>query len=71
MDTAKTVQWKIRESQREQTHRAFAKKLGILIGSLACLENTLQNATLRTIEKISRVNRIGANSRLAQAVRSR
>jgi transcriptional regulator with XRE-family HTH domain len=54
MDTAKTVQRKIRESQGEQTHRAFAKKLGISIGSLARLKNTPQNATLRTIEKISR-----------------
>jgi transcriptional regulator with XRE-family HTH domain len=49
-----TVQRKIRESQGEQTHRAFAKKLGISIGSLARLKNTPQNATLRTIEKISR-----------------
>jgi transcriptional regulator with XRE-family HTH domain len=54
MDTAKTVQRKIRESQGEQTHRAFARKLGISIGSLARLKNTPQNATLRTIEKISR-----------------
>ncbi|HET9167760.1 MAG TPA: helix-turn-helix transcriptional regulator [Candidatus Angelobacter sp.] len=53
MDTAKTVERKIRESQGEQTHRAFAKKLGISIGSLARLKNTPQNATLRTIEKIS------------------
>jgi|GEM_PF-1716550 len=54
MDTAKTIQRKIRESQGEQTHRAFAKRLGISIGSLARLKNTPQNATLRTIEKISR-----------------
>jgi len=54
MDTAKTVQRKIRESQGEQTHRAFAKKLGISIGSLARLRNSPQNATLRTIEKIAR-----------------
>jgi hypothetical protein len=42
MDTLKTVQRKIRESQGEQTHRAFAKKLGISIGSLARLKNTPQ-----------------------------
>jgi transcriptional regulator with XRE-family HTH domain len=54
MDTAKTVQRKIREAQGEQTHRAFAKKLGISIGSLARLKNSPQNATLRTVEKISR-----------------
>jgi transcriptional regulator with XRE-family HTH domain len=54
MDTLKTVQRKLRESQGEQTQRAFARKLGISIGSLARLKNTPQNATLRTIEKISR-----------------
>jgi transcriptional regulator with XRE-family HTH domain len=54
MDTAKTIQRKILELQGEQPHRAFAKKLGISIGSLARLKNTPQNATLRTIEKISR-----------------
>ncbi len=54
MDTAKTVQRKIREAQGEQTHRAFAKRLGISIGSLARLKNSPQNSTLRTIEKISR-----------------
>jgi transcriptional regulator with XRE-family HTH domain len=53
MDTAKTIQRKIRESQGEQTHRAFAKKLGISIGSLARLKNSPQNATLRTLAKIS------------------
>ena len=53
MDTAKTIQRKLRETQREQTHRAFAKRLGISIGSLARLKNSPQNATLRTIEKIS------------------
>jgi transcriptional regulator with XRE-family HTH domain len=45
---------KIRESLGEQTHRAFARMLGISIGSRASLMNTPQNATLRTIEKISR-----------------
>jgi transcriptional regulator with XRE-family HTH domain len=54
MDTLKTVQRKLRESQGEQTQRAFARKLGISIGSLARLRNSPQNATLRTIEKISR-----------------
>jgi transcriptional regulator with XRE-family HTH domain len=54
MDTAKTVQRKIRESQGEQTHRAYAKRLGISIGSLARLKNSPQNATLRTVEKVSR-----------------
>jgi transcriptional regulator with XRE-family HTH domain len=54
MDTTKTVQRKIRESQGEQTQRAFARKLGISMGSLARLRNAPQNATLRTIEKISR-----------------
>jgi transcriptional regulator with XRE-family HTH domain len=53
MNTAKTVQRKIREAQGEQTHRAFAKRLGISIGSLARLKNSAQNSTLRTIERIS------------------
>jgi transcriptional regulator with XRE-family HTH domain len=54
MNTAKTVQRKIREAQGEQTHRAFAKRLGISIGTLARLKNSPQNSTLRTLEAISR-----------------
>ena len=53
MDAAKTVQRKLREAQGEQTHRAFAKKLGISVGSLARLRNSPENVTLYTIEKIS------------------
>jgi len=67
MDTAKTVQRKIRESQGEQTHRAFARKLGISIGSLARLRNSPQNATLRTIEKISRALGVRPSQFLANA----
>ena len=58
MNAAKTVQRKIREAQGELTHRAFAKKLGISLGSLARLRNSPQNVTLYTIEKISRALRI-------------
>lgn len=54
MDAFKTVQRKLREAQGELTHRAFAKKLGIAIGSLARLRNSPQNTTLLTIIKISR-----------------
>jgi transcriptional regulator with XRE-family HTH domain len=54
MNTARTVQRKIREAQGEQTHRAFAKRLGISIGTLARLKNSPQNSTLRTLEAISR-----------------
>jgi len=54
MDASKTIQRKIREAQGEQTQRTFAKRLGISIGSLARLRNSPQNATLRTLEKISR-----------------
>jgi transcriptional regulator with XRE-family HTH domain len=54
MSASKTIQRKIRESQGELTHRAFAKRLGISIGSLARLKNSPQNATLRTVEKVSR-----------------
>jgi len=67
MDTAKIVQRKIRESQGEQTHRAFARKLGISIGSLARLRNSPQNATLRTIEKISRALGVTPSQFLANA----
>lgn len=67
MDTTKTVQRKIRESQGEQTQRAFAKKLGISIGSLARLRNSPQNATLRTIEKISRALHVTPSQLLDEA----
>lgn len=51
---ARTVQRKLREAQGELTQRAFAKKLGISLGSLARLRNSPENVTLYTIEKISR-----------------
>jgi transcriptional regulator with XRE-family HTH domain len=51
---ARIVQRKLREAQGEQTVRAFAKKLGISVGSLARLKNSPENVTLATIEKISR-----------------
>jgi len=54
MNAAKTVQRKLLEAQGESTHRAFAKRLGISIGTLARLRNSPQNVTLYTIEKISR-----------------
>lgn len=58
MDAARTVQRKLREAQGELTHRAFAKKLGISIGSLARLKNSPENVTLSTIQKISRALRV-------------
>ena len=54
MDAFKTVQRKLRETQGELPHRAFAKKLRISVGSLARLRNSPQNTTLLTIVKISR-----------------
>jgi transcriptional regulator with XRE-family HTH domain len=54
MDKAKVVQRKLLEAQGGSTHRAFAKRLGISVGSLARLRNSPQNVTLYTIEKISR-----------------
>jgi transcriptional regulator with XRE-family HTH domain len=51
---AKTVQRKVREAQGGLTHRAFAKRLGISVGSLARLRNSPQNVTLYTLAKISR-----------------
>jgi transcriptional regulator with XRE-family HTH domain len=52
MDTLKIIQRKVREAQGERTHRSFAKRLGISIGSLSRIKNSPQNATLRTILKI-------------------
>lgn len=54
MDAAKTVQRKLREAQGDLTHRVFAKRLGISLGSLARLRNSPQNVTLYTVEKICR-----------------
>ena len=54
MDAAKTVQRKLREAQGELSQRAFAKKLGISLGSLSRLRNSPENVTLSTLEKISR-----------------
>jgi transcriptional regulator with XRE-family HTH domain len=53
INAAKTVQRKLREAQRDLTHRAFAKRLGISVGSLARLRNSPQNVTLYTLAKIS------------------
>jgi transcriptional regulator with XRE-family HTH domain len=54
INAAKTVQRKLREAQGDLTHRAFAKRLGISVGSLARLRNSPQNVTLFTLVKISR-----------------
>jgi transcriptional regulator with XRE-family HTH domain len=54
IDAAKTVQRKLREAQGDLTHRAFAKRLGISVGSIARLRNSPQNVTLLTLAKISR-----------------
>lgn len=54
MQAAKLIQLKLNEAQGELTQRAFAKKLGIALGSLARLRNSPENVTLRTIERISR-----------------
>jgi len=58
INAVKTVQQKLREAQGDLTHRAFAKRLGISVGSLARLRNSPQNVTLYTLEKISRALRI-------------
>jgi transcriptional regulator with XRE-family HTH domain len=54
INAAKTVQRKLREAQGALTHRGFAKRLGISVGSLARLRNSPQNVTLLTLAKISR-----------------
>ena len=58
MDAARVVQRKVREMKGEMTYRAYAKKLGLHLSTLNRLLNTPQNATLATIEKISRAFRI-------------
>ena len=54
MSAARTIQRKLREAQGESTHRTFAKRLAVSVGTLARLRNSPQNVTLYTIEKISR-----------------
>jgi transcriptional regulator with XRE-family HTH domain len=54
MDSAKTLQRKVREMRGELTYRAYAKKLGLTLSTLNRLLNSPLNATLRTIDKISR-----------------
>jgi transcriptional regulator with XRE-family HTH domain len=58
MNAARTVHRKLLEAQGELSHRAFARKLRISVGSLARLKNSPQNVTLLTIQKISRALRV-------------
>jgi transcriptional regulator with XRE-family HTH domain len=67
INAAKTVQRKLREAQGDLTHRAFAKRLGISVGSLARLRNSPQNVTLFTLAKISRALRITPSQLLDDA----
>jgi transcriptional regulator with XRE-family HTH domain len=54
MQGAKVIQRKLTEAQGGLTQRAFARRLGISLGSLARLRNSPENVTLRTIERICR-----------------
>jgi transcriptional regulator with XRE-family HTH domain len=54
MESAKTLQRKVREMKGERTYRAYAKKLGLTLSTLTRLLNSPHNATLKTIERISR-----------------
>jgi transcriptional regulator with XRE-family HTH domain len=67
INAAKNVQRKLREAQGDLTHRAFAKRLGISVGSLARLRNSPQNVTLFTLAKISRALRITPSQLLDDA----
>lgn len=53
MDSAKTLQKKIREAQGQLSHRAFAKKIGLSVGTLARLKNSGQNVTLKTVDRVA------------------
>jgi transcriptional regulator with XRE-family HTH domain len=67
INAAKTVQRKLREAQGDLTHRVFAKRLGISVGSLARLRNSPQNVTLHTLAKISRALGITPSQLLDEA----
>jgi len=54
MDIARIVHRKLREAQGELTQRAFARKLGVSVGSVARLITGPENMTLATLAKISR-----------------
>jgi transcriptional regulator with XRE-family HTH domain len=54
MDLAAIVHRKLREAQGELTQRAFARKLGVSVGSMARLITGPENMTLSTLAKISR-----------------
>jgi hypothetical protein len=58
MDSAKTLQRKVREMKGELTYRTYAKKLGLTLTTLTRVLNSPHNATLKTIEKISRAFRV-------------
>lgn len=58
MDSAKIVQRKLCEAQGALSHRAYARKLGVSIGTLARLKSSPQNATLRTLQTICRALRV-------------
>lgn len=54
MDPARTLQRKIREMRGDLTYRAYADKLGLSLSTLYSVFNANHNATLRTIDQISR-----------------
>lgn len=54
MDLARIVHRKLREAQGELTQRAFARKLGVSVGSVARSITGPENMTLSTLAKISR-----------------
>jgi transcriptional regulator with XRE-family HTH domain len=67
MDSAKTLQRKVREMRGELTYRAYAKKLGLTLSTLNRLLNSPLNATLRTIDKISRALHVTSSQLLDDA----
>jgi transcriptional regulator with XRE-family HTH domain len=54
MSSAKILQRRILEAQREMTLRGFARKLRIPVGTLARMRNSPHNVTLRTLDKIAK-----------------
>ena len=67
MNSAKTLQRKVREMRGELTYRAYAKRLGLTLSTLNRLLNVPHNATLKTIDTISRAFRVTPSQLLDDA----
>lgn len=67
MDSAKTLQRKVREMQGELSQRAYAKRLGLHPSTVERVLNNPHNATLKTVDQISHAFRITPSQLLDDA----